>query len=44
MGDMENKWVRVFRVSGKENGRSDITMGFFLRQVGKVRVGVLEYW
>ena len=44
MGNIENKGVRVLRVSGKESGRSDITIGFFfLRQRGKLRVGVLEY-
>ena len=47
VGDIEKKRVRVLRVSGKESGRSDITMFFFffffLRQVGKLRVGVLEY-
>lgn len=47
MGDIEKKRVRVLRVSGKESGGSDITMFFFcfffLRQVGKLRVGVLEY-
>ena len=47
VGDIEKKRVRVLRVSGKESGRSDITMFFFFffffRQVGKLRVGVLEY-
>ena len=43
VGDIEKKRVRVLRVSGKESGRSDITIFFFLRQVGKLRVGVLEY-
>lgn len=39
MGNIENKGVRVLRVSGKESGRSDITIGFFFETEGEAEGG-----
>ena len=41
MGNIENKGVRVLRVSGKESGRSDITIGFFFETEGCISNAVL---